>query len=154
MAPSINIAKVKRKPYTKKWTNMFTFLSKNALEAFSLLYNSDTIFPYWPYILFIERLVPVVWSNLAFNGHFIWETGYWTRAIKRFALFAYNLLESRRSYFTKPYYCDVPRNILLPLWSDHDIAGLHRIISIFNKRKIGRCIVGHHKENVRGLPTK
>ena len=67
---------------------------------------------------------------------------------------AYNLLESRRSYFTKPYYCDVPRNILLPLWSDHDIAGLHRIISIFNKRKIGRCIVGHHKENVRGLPTK
>jgi hypothetical protein len=67
---------------------------------------------------------------------------------------AYNLLESRRSYFTKPYYCDVPRNIQLPLWSDHDIAGLHRIISIFNQRKIGRCIVGHHKENVRGLPTK
>jgi hypothetical protein len=58
----------------------------------------------------------------------------------------YNLLESRRSYFTKPYYCDVPRNIRLPLWSDHDIAGLHRIISIFNKRKLGRCIVGHHKK--------
>jgi hypothetical protein len=58
----------------------------------------------------------------------------------------YNLLESRRSYFTKPYYCDVPRNIRLPLWSDNDIAGLHRIISIFNKRKLGRCIVGHHKK--------
>ena len=58
----------------------------------------------------------------------------------------YNLLESRRSYFTKPYYCDVPRNIRLPLWSDHDIAGPHRIISIFNKRKLGRCIVGHHKK--------
>jgi hypothetical protein len=37
-------------------------------------------------------------------------------------------LESRRSYFTKPYFCDVPRNIRLPLWSDHDIAGPHRII--------------------------
>jgi hypothetical protein len=58
----------------------------------------------------------------------------------------YNLLESRRSYFTKPYYCDVPRNIRLPLWSDHDIAGLHRIISIFDKRKLGRCILGHHKK--------
>jgi hypothetical protein len=53
----------------------------------------------------------------------------------------YNLLESRRSYFTKPYYCDLPRNIRLPFWSDHDIAGLHRIISIFDKRKLGRCIV-------------
>jgi hypothetical protein len=43
-SPSINTAKVKRKPYTKKWTDLFTFLPKNALEAFSLLYNSDTIF--------------------------------------------------------------------------------------------------------------
>ena len=43
-SPSINTAKVKRKPYTKKWTYLFTFLPKNALEAFSLLYNSDTIF--------------------------------------------------------------------------------------------------------------
>ena len=43
-SPSINTAKVKRKPYTKKWTNMFTFLPKNALEAFSLLHNSDTNF--------------------------------------------------------------------------------------------------------------
>jgi hypothetical protein len=58
----------------------------------------------------------------------------------------YNLLESRRSYFTKPYYCDVPRNIQLPLWSDHDIAGQHRIISTFNKKKLGRYIFGHHKK--------
>jgi predicted TPR repeat methyltransferase len=73
-SPSINTAKVKRKPYTKKWTDLFTFLPKNALEAFSLLYISDTIFPYWPYILFIERLVPVVWSNLAFKGHFLFTS--------------------------------------------------------------------------------
>ena len=58
----------------------------------------------------------------------------------------HNLLESRRSYFTNPYYCDLPRNIRLPFWSDHDIAGLHRIISIFDKRKLGRCIVEHHKK--------
>ena len=45
----------------------------------------------------------------------------------------HHLLESRRSYFTKPYFCDVPRNIRLPLWSDHDIAGPHRII---DKRKL------------------
>jgi hypothetical protein len=30
----------------------------------------------------------------------------------------HHLLESRRSYFTKPYFCDVPRNIRFPLWSD------------------------------------
>ena len=41
--------------------NRFVYIfAENALEAFSLLYNSDTIFPYWHYILFIERLVPVV----------------------------------------------------------------------------------------------
>jgi hypothetical protein len=44
----------------------------------------------------------------------------------------HHLLESRRSYFTKPYFCDVPRNIRLPLWSDHDIAGQHRIIDKIN----------------------
>jgi hypothetical protein len=32
----------------------------------------------------------------------------------------HHFLESRRSYFTKPYFCDVPRNIRLSLWSDHD----------------------------------
>ena len=58
----------------------------------------------------------------------------------------YNLMESRRSYFAKPYFYDVPRNIGLPLWSDHDIAGPHRII---NKRKLDikklRPLTGHKK---------
>ena len=58
----------------------------------------------------------------------------------------YLILESRRSYFTKPYFCDVLRNIRLPLWSDHDIAGPHRII---NKRKLYikklRPLTGHKK---------
>jgi hypothetical protein len=68
-SPSINTAKVKRKPYTKKITDLFTFMPKNALEAFS-------------------------------------------------------------------YFCDVPRNIRLPLWRDQDIAGPHRINSISIKRKL------------------
>jgi hypothetical protein len=41
---------------------------------------------------------------------------------------SHHLLESRRSYFIKPYFCDVPRNIQLPLKNDHGIAGPHRII--------------------------
>jgi hypothetical protein len=45
----------------------------------------------------------------------------------------HNLLESRRSYFTKPYFCDVPRNIQFPLKSDHDIAGPHRIIYNYDR---------------------
>jgi hypothetical protein len=45
----------------------------------------------------------------------------------------HHLLESRLSCFTKPYFCDVPRNIRLPLWSVHDIAGPHRINSILIK---------------------
>jgi hypothetical protein len=65
-SPSINTAKVKQKPYTKKWTDLFTFLQKNALEAFSLLYISDTIFS----IL----TLPVVWSNLALKGHFLFTS--------------------------------------------------------------------------------
>jgi hypothetical protein len=36
-SPSINTAKVKRKPYIKKLIDLFTFVPKNALEAFSLL---------------------------------------------------------------------------------------------------------------------
>jgi hypothetical protein len=40
----------------------------------------------------------------------------------------HNLLESRRPYITKPYFCDVPRNIQLPLKSNHGIAGPYRII--------------------------
>jgi hypothetical protein len=47
----------------------------------------------------------------------------------------YNLLESRRSYFTKPYFCDVPRNIRLPLWRDHEIAG-----PIFAEKCIGSLL--------------
>ena len=66
----------------------------------------------------------------------------------------HHLLESRRSYFIKPYFCDVPRNIRLPLWSDHDIAGPHRII---NKRKldIKKITTAYwSQKNVRSLPTK
>ena len=58
--------------------------------------------------------------RLTFAGY-LWMETYLTASL------LHNLLESRRSYFTKPYFCDVPRNIRLPLWSDHDIAGPHRI---------------------------
>ena len=66
----------------------------------------------------------------------------------------YNLLESRRSYFSKLYYCDVPSNIRLPLWSDYAIAGPHRIISIFNKKKTWQVHRWTSQKNVRSLPTK
>jgi hypothetical protein len=60
----------------------------------------------------------------------------------------------RKPYTKKPYFCDVPRNIRLPLWSDHDIAGLHRII---NKRKldIEKITTAYwSQKNVRSSPTK
>ena len=67
---------------------------------------------------------------------------------------AHHLLESRRSYFTEPYFCDVPRNIRLPLWSDHDIAGPHRIIGKRNLDITKITTTYWSQKNVRSLPTK
>jgi hypothetical protein len=50
--------------------------------------------PYGVYISQLIRYVAII--LISWNVIFIWETGYWTRAIKRFALF--DLLKSLYSY--------------------------------------------------------
>ena len=63
-SPSINTAKVKRKPYTKK-INRFVYICAKKCIGSLLFIITVTLFfsPHWPYILFIERRVPVVYYN-------------------------------------------------------------------------------------------
>jgi len=87
----------------------------------------------------IKRRLPMHFSAQMETNRFIfshtvfaWPLRYLWMETYLIVSSPHHLLESRRSYFTKPYFCDVPRNIRPPLWSDHDIAGPHRII---NKKK-------------------